>query len=96
MTTSRRYTVTQGLSPKPGDPWFTAEVKLNGSLRRINSDFLPLELARHDAEYNLVHWLWVRNTTPVQRREESFGEWLTRKLDSVQGMVTGIDVERFL
>ena len=62
-TKPKRYTVTQGISPKPGAPWFVAEVKPNGSLRRICSKYLPLRETKEESEADLQNWLWHRPGT---------------------------------
>lgn len=59
-TKPKRYTVTQGISPKPGAPWFVAEVKPNGSMRRVSSKHLPLRETREEAEDDLALWLAKR------------------------------------
>ena len=60
MTEARRYIVTQGISPRPDDLWFAAEVKLSGSMRRVSSKYLPLRATREEAEADLVQWLEAR------------------------------------
>lgn len=95
-TKLKRYTVTQGISPKPGAPWFVAEVKPNGNMRRVSSKHLPLRATREEAENDLLKWIWRQRTGNVARMTMSFTEWLSRDREYVQGIVLGIDVERFL
>ena len=73
-TTSKRYTVTQGISPRPGAPWFAAEVKPNGSLRRVCSPALPKRVHRPAAEKDLLIWLGQKVHTAGYKAQRVYGE----------------------
>ena len=72
-TTSKRYTVTQGIGARPTDPWFTAHVKSNGNLRRVSSKHLPLRATREEAEDDLVLWLARKVHTASYKAQYVYG-----------------------
>ncbi len=55
-----RFVVTQGIGASPDAPWFTAERRPNGSLRRVCSPALPLCATQREAEDNLLAWLGMK------------------------------------
>lgn len=69
---NRVFVVTQGINPRPDAPWFVAERKPNGSLRRVKSDHLPMTTTREECEDKLLYWLWTRCT-----RSRPFENWLS-------------------
>ncbi len=75
---NRVFVVTQGINPRPDAPWFVAERKPNGSLRRVKSERLPMTATKEECEDNLLHWLWIHCTTVADRRSRPFENWLSR------------------
>jgi hypothetical protein len=53
----RPYIISQGINPGSDSKWGVYEVKLNGSLRRICSKFLPLRETKEQSESDLMDWL---------------------------------------
>ena len=90
------YCVSQGIGLRDGDPWGVYERKPSGALRRIQSTQTPITPSREQAERNLLRWLWIKRTTPSQRRKEPLEAWLRRNLECVRAQVENVDVERFL
>jgi hypothetical protein len=54
---NRVFVVTQGIAREPDAPWFVAEQKPNGSLRRVRSPKLPMRATQREAEDDLAAWL---------------------------------------
>ncbi len=92
---NRVFVVTQGFSLKPNAPWFVAERKPNGSLRRVRSDHLPMTATKQECENNLLYWLWIHCTTPTDRRQCPFDDWLSAHGGREKVLSEGVSVWAF-